>query len=72
MPEVKRQFYYANYIIKVLREENYYYDESKVRMFIFRNVLTDNDFDKVKYFLKSSNNWSSFRVLMENEFEDNF
>lgn len=72
MPDVKRQLYYANYIIKVLREEDYYYNEEKVRIFVYRNILTEEDFIKAKYLLKASKNWSSFRELMEAEFNDEF
>jgi hypothetical protein len=72
MNTIERQLYYANYIIKVLREEDYYYNAEKVRLFVYRNILTEDDFLKSKYLLKASKNWSSFRELMEKEFNDEF
>lgn len=66
------RYYYANYTIKAARGNHWYCDDEKIRLFIFENVHSDEDFEKVKACLKISRNWSDFRENMEKTFNSRF
>lgn len=66
------RYYYANYTIKVMRENRWYYDVEKIRLFIFENVFNEDDFEKVKACLKISRNWTTFVDNMQNTFGSRF
>lgn len=67
-----KRFYYCNYTIKAICSNNWYCDKEKVRSFIFKNVLDDKDFERVRKCLQKARNWSDFRSKMEKEFNDEF
>jgi hypothetical protein len=66
------RYYYANYTIKSIRENNWYCDYEKVKLFIFENVFNDDDFEKVKCCLMASRNWTTFIENMQNTFNSKF
>ena len=66
------RYYYANYTIKAIKENHWYCDIEKVRLFIFENVYNDEDFEKVKACLKISRNWTTFLQNMQNTFDSKF
>lgn len=66
------RYYYANYTIKAARGNHWYCDDEKIRLFIFENVHSDEDFEKVKACLKIARNWSGFIENMEKTFNSRF
>lgn len=66
------RYYYVNYCIKALRGNGWYYDNQKIKLFIFENVKNEDDFDKVKACIKISRNWTTFVYNMENTFDARF
>lgn len=66
------RYYYANYTIKSIKGNRWYCDSEKIKLFIFENVINDEDFEKVKLCLKKSRNWTTFVNNMEYAFDSNF
>lgn len=60
--------YYFNYILKVCKEKFSYWSEYVIGIYVDNYINDDDDFDKVKKFLKYANNWSQFKENMEREF----
>ena len=63
-----KRYYYANYLLKAMRGDWYYYDTSKVRKFVFDCLKDDEDFERAKYCL-NARNWTQFKSLVYDEFE---
>ena len=61
--------YYANYIIKVLKDKEYFCNDSRVRSFAMNNIRSDEDFERAKRCLFESQCWSEFINNIRNEFE---
>lgn len=60
------QLYYINYTLKSLKNKGFYLDESKVKMYIRKNVNTEEDFEIIKDTLKAARNWTDFRQKVVN------
>lgn len=60
------QLYYINYTLKSLKNKGFYLDESKVKMYIRKNVNTEEDFEIIKDTLKVARNWTDFRQKVVN------
>lgn len=60
------QLYYINYTLKSLKNKGFYLDESKVKMYIRKNVNTEEDFGIIKDTLKAARNWTDFRQKVVN------
>lgn len=54
------QLYYVNYTIKALKNRGYYVDAETVKVFVLKNVLTQEDFEDFKLAIKTSHNWPDF------------
>lgn len=64
------KMYYFNYLRKVCSIEFGYSNTNTLTFFIDNYIKNDDDFEEVKYLLKSSRNWSDFRNRVEEEFGD--
>lgn len=60
--------FYTNYILKAIRNNSWYCDESRIRAFILNNVQDDEAFEKTKICLYNSRHWSDFIENLRNEF----
>lgn len=61
------KLYYYNYLCKVCKLEFGYYNMDVVSIIVDRYIDNNEDFEKVKYILKTSRNWSIFRNRISDE-----
>lgn len=62
------QLYYFNYSKKVLKEKCNYINMPVLHEYIYENVFTEEDFERLKSIFYKANNWSAFSRIFEKEF----
>lgn len=62
------KLYYFNYLKKACKYEFMYANIDRLSRLVDEYINDDDDFERVKYILKSSRNWSMFRDRVEGEF----